>query len=294
MFSTKPYIFEGDRIINFTGTKLQELHKIKYEPFKKAWIKEKGKLELARNRKAYNIQDIPIPSPRTKWVTMQEELQTKLKMIKPWWTFLATFGKDKVSEFHVEELAASQIVKLLMGEKHWEFWAPGCDPDKDPSEKIKQNAGEDLYIPGGWWHRVTTKSNGALLIGVIFREKDTPIAFGKCLRVIGVHQGHQGDTPQSIENEAQTLLKQLNIKLPRPKKGDRVGVRGRAAKRLQMEAFRKVGGVKNKRRDTGGKVFRKRHKFSGKLSGKLSGRYFPEDLQKKYPETHPALQIYNS
>jgi hypothetical protein len=254
MFDTKPYIFEDDTLINFTDTKLQELHKIKYEPFQTAWIKEKGKLELAHNRRPYNIQDIPFPSPRTKWVTMQEELQTKLQMIKPFWNILATFGKDKVSEFHVEELTASQIVKLLIGEKHWEFWAPGRDPEQHRlSKKIIQKAGEDLYIPGGWWHRVTTKSNGALLVGVIFRERDTPVVFGRCLREIGVHQAHQGYTPQSIENQAQILIKQMNIRLS-GKKGVRIGVQGRAAKRLQMEAFRKQGGAKNKRRDVGGKV----------------------------------------
>ena len=87
------------------------------------------------------------------------------------------------------------------------------------------------------------------MVGVIFRERDTPAAFGKCLRVMGVHPGHQGDTPQSIEKEAQILIKQMNIRLPPGKKGDRVGVRGRAAKRLHREAFRAVGGVKNKRRD---------------------------------------------
>jgi hypothetical protein len=262
MFSQAPFIFqEGPKAKYEYAIRLKDdarllLPRVLHRQFKAAYKQTKYSLQLPERQKAFNIIDIPFPRD---WVRMSKALAKDLQMIRPYWTFLVTFGKGKVSETHIEQFAASQITQLICGCKTWYLWSPGSNPKTQKSTMtIKQKAGEVLYVPGGWWHRVVTETNGALLVGVVFSEKGTPIEFSKCVRMLACT-----DTPQNLHAGIQMMAEQMKMAIPKVKSGDRLGTQSPLGQKMHRVGIRATG-KGNTRMTKSGRIRTKRNRLGAK------------------------------
>ena len=65
-----------------------------------------------------------------------------------------------ITEVHGHLLGVLNL--LLSGTKVWDLWPPGPRPAKDSVayRRIFQQAGQLLWLPPGWWHRVETTGTG--------------------------------------------------------------------------------------------------------------------------------------
>jgi hypothetical protein len=111
--------------------------------------------------KAQSIIDVQFPS---SWFADQSPKSLTQDPENPP-TMLVTIGKF-VTGIHIEDMAGTQFNQCLQGQKCWDFWPPGPEPGTNdkPHIVLHQTQGDAMLIPGGWWHRVTTSSDGAVLL----------------------------------------------------------------------------------------------------------------------------------
>ena len=120
----------------------------------------RGPLALHDGSSTFNEVDVPVTEEILNHMQHTRLHATSL------FSLLATFGHHS-GHVHIEECGGEQYSQLIRGEKVWRFWPPGPKPAKgtNPFLVLRQRCGQSILIPGGWWHKVDTSSNGAVLVG---------------------------------------------------------------------------------------------------------------------------------
>jgi hypothetical protein len=115
----------------------------------------------------HNLVDLTVPDHWWKFSKQcPSSMATKQHYTRRGVDILVSFGPYKGTA-HIEWGGMNGWAYLEHGRKKWEFWRPGRRPLAGalPHLTINQEAGECMWLPAAWWHRVTTGVNGGLLIG---------------------------------------------------------------------------------------------------------------------------------
>lgn len=115
---------------------------------------------------------------------------------------IVTWGNN-VGFIHQEQMWPPNIAQLCYGKKQWDFWSPfgtapvrsveysqehsamveppALDNKREPDITLYQSIGDIVYIPEGWYHRVRTISNGAVMLGAYLPVKNLEVMYHSAL-----------------------------------------------------------------------------------------------------------------
>ncbi|ETI30701.1 hypothetical protein F443_22216 [Phytophthora nicotianae P1569] len=198
-------------------------------------------VNLSSGNDSFCISNTPIPSDWIGVYRLCGDPRQKFFM------GLVQFGEGHTTGYHIEECAAATYGCLLEGEKEWFFRL------KDGSTiSCKQNKGDTVYVPPGFYHRVITLSNGAILVGETTILPTSIDAFAS--NISPLYNGIDG-TRHNVEKEADRLCKEFDIVLSKTELHKGGTWYGPATRTILARHPRSSGGSKS--RDKAGKKRRK-------------------------------------